>query len=445
MGRRFALIIGNSQYQDVRLAQLVTPQEDVNDLASVFRAPDIGGFDDVRTLVDESDATTRLTIEDFFADKKPDDLLVIYFSGHGVRDEQGRLYLAVNNTRANRLRATAVSSEFITGEMDRSRSRRQILILDCCHSGAFAQGSKAVTGESAGTGSAFAGSGYGRVVLTATDSTQYAWEGDKVVGHADKSVFTHYLVEGLRTGDADTAGDGEITVDELYDYVYEKVVNLTPKQTPSKWSYKQQGEIVIARNPNPRPIPQVKPAAPAIPDRPRPFWGIGRVAVIVLLLLGLLGPWVRSCTPTAQPVKEGEPPPAPTFSTTSGFELMGQLATTGGTYESLLQMLAWIPTRLLPLTLAGLIIVTSLRLIMRLLRRSPALAGAERITTGMALLGMLVGALAVGIDGLLWGFWVTSAGVALAVLNLVGESIAARKRQHIRRQQSPPPLTKLPP
>jgi len=300
-----------------------------------------------------------------------------------------------------------------------------------------------VTGESAGTGPAFEGSGYGRVVLTATDSTQYAWEGDKVTGKADKSVFTHYLVEGLRTGDADVAGDGEITVDELYDYVYGKVVNLTPRQTPSKWSYKQQGEIVIAKNPNPHPVPQVKPSIPAIPEQPRPFWGIGRFAVIALLLLGLLGPWVRSCTPTAQPAPAPsptsqswqEPPPATTFSTTSGFELMGELATMGGTYESLLQMLAWIPTKLLPLTLAGLIIVTSLRLIMRLLRRSPALAGAERITTGMALLGMLVGALAVGIDGLLWGFWVTSAGVALAMLNLIGESIATRKRRLTKQQE----------
>lgn len=249
MSRKLALIIGNSQYQDLRLAQLVTPQEDVNDLAAVLRAPDIGGFDEVKTLVNESDASIRLSIEDFFADKKPDDLLVIYFSGHGVRDEQGLLYLAVNNTRANRLRATAIPSEFITGEMDRSRSRRQVLILDCCHSGAFAQGSKAMTGESAGTGPAFEGIGYGRVVLTATDATQYAWEGDKVIGQADRSVFTHYLIEGLRTGKADTDQDGKITLDEIYDYVYDQVVNVTPQQTPGKWSYKQQGEIVVAQNP----------------------------------------------------------------------------------------------------------------------------------------------------------------------------------------------------
>jgi len=45
----------------------------------------------------------------------------------------------------------------------------------------------------------------------------------------------------------------------MYDYVYEKVVTVTPKQTPGKWSYKQQGDIVIARNPQ----PAAKPAAPS--------------------------------------------------------------------------------------------------------------------------------------------------------------------------------------
>ena len=95
-----------------------------------------------------------------------------------------------------------------------------------------------------GTAAAFEGKGYGRVVLTASDATQFAWEGDKVIGETDNSLFTHYLVEGLE-GDADIDGDGHITVDELYDYAYEKVRLATPKQTPSKFSNKQQGEIVM--------------------------------------------------------------------------------------------------------------------------------------------------------------------------------------------------------
>ena len=56
------------------------------------------------------------------------------------------------------------------------------------------------------------------------------------------------LIDGLKTGNTDRDEDGVITVDELYDYVYEQVLNRTPKQTPGKWAFRQQGDIVIAQN-----------------------------------------------------------------------------------------------------------------------------------------------------------------------------------------------------
>jgi uncharacterized caspase-like protein len=46
------------------------------------------------------------------------------------------------------LTGTAVPASFLTEEMDASRSRRQVLILDCCHSGAFARGAKGTVGGS---------------------------------------------------------------------------------------------------------------------------------------------------------------------------------------------------------------------------------------------------------------------------------------------------------
>jgi uncharacterized caspase-like protein/outer membrane protein assembly factor BamD (BamD/ComL family) len=249
MGRRLALIIGNSIFMDPSLARLRAPDADVGALADVLLSPEIGAFDDAKLVVNMAASSIRRAISQFVANKTRDDLLLLYFSGHGVLDEYGRLYLATKDTERNYLRGTAIPAGFITDEMDHSRSRRQVLVLDCCHSGAFARGSKGSTGASVGTATAFEGKGYGRVVLTASDATQYAWEGDKVIGEADNSVFTHYLIEGLETGQADADGDGKITVDELYDYIYKQVVTQTPKQTPGKWSYREQGEIIIAQAP----------------------------------------------------------------------------------------------------------------------------------------------------------------------------------------------------
>ena len=247
MAQRLALIIGNSVFRDQTLARLLKPDADVGALADVLLDKEIGDFNDVKLLVNMSSTQVRRAISNFYSKKQRDDLLLLYFSGHGVLDDQGRLHLAVKDTERALLRATAIPAAFITEEMNNSRSRRQVLILDCCHSGAFARGSKGATGASVGTATAFEGTGFGRLVLTATDATQYAWEGDQVIGEAENSVFTHYLIQGLKTGQADSDGDGRITVDELYDYVYDQVVQRTPKQTPGKWSYREQGEIVLAR------------------------------------------------------------------------------------------------------------------------------------------------------------------------------------------------------
>lgn len=261
MTSKFALVIANTEYQDESFAKLTAPGKDADEFAQVLR--ESAAFDDVQVLINEGESRTRRSIARFFAERKRDDLLLLYFSGHGVRNEQGHLFLAANDTEINILEASGIPAEFVTQSMNNSRSQRQLLILDCCNSGAFAHGSKSAAGvgKSMGIATAFEGSGFGRVVLTATDATQFAWEGDKVIGDTQKSVFTHFLIEGLK-GEADRDGDGRIHIDELYDYAYEQVVRRTPKQTPGKWSYKQQGDIVLRENLKPR---EVKPA-PLPPD-----------------------------------------------------------------------------------------------------------------------------------------------------------------------------------
>lgn len=242
MSGKFALIIGNTEYIDPGLAQLTAPGKDAQEFARILKDQNICGFDDVKVLLNQLSPSVIEAIDEFFDQRKPDDLLLLYFSGHGVKDDIGSLYLAFKNTIRSRLRSTAIKSDYIREAMDQSRSKRQVLILDCCNSGAFPQGAKAEVGGAMGLMLAF--QGYGRYVLTASDATQFAWEGDKVIGETENSLFTHFLMKGLE-GDADNDGDGRITVDELYDYAYGQISRVTPKQTPTKSASKQEGEIVL--------------------------------------------------------------------------------------------------------------------------------------------------------------------------------------------------------
>ena len=286
-GTRSALIVASDDYADPGLQRLRAPASDARALAAVLRDPGIGGFE-VRTLLNEPAHEINLAVEEFFADRRPDDLLVVHFSCHGVKDEDGELYFAMANTLLGRLGATAVSAEFVNRRMSRSRSRRVVLLLDCCYAGAFERGMTARAGAEMGIEAQFGGRG--RAVITASSSMEYAFEGDQLADTCElaPSVFTSALVQGLETGDADRDQDGQVALDELYDYIYDKVRTATPNQTPGKWTFGIQGELVIARRARPvtTPAPLPRELQEAIGS---PFAAVRAAAVQELARL-LAGP-----------------------------------------------------------------------------------------------------------------------------------------------------------
>ncbi|MEV0389322.1 caspase family protein [Nonomuraea sp. NPDC050643] len=256
-GRRMALIVAGDEYQDPGLRRLRAPALDAEALARVLGDEAIGGFD-VRTMLNEPTAVVNEAVEDFFADRHPDDLLLLHFSGHGVKDDSGELYFATPSTKLNRLGATAVAAEFVNRRMSRSRCRRIVLLLDCCYAGAFARGALPRAGGGIHVEEQFGGRG--RVVITASNALEYAFDGTELADAQEQtspSVFTNALVEGLETGEADRDQDGYVGIHELYDYVYDRVRTVTPHQTPGKWTYDVQGDLVIARRSRPveRPAP----------------------------------------------------------------------------------------------------------------------------------------------------------------------------------------------
>ncbi|MFB7655959.1 MULTISPECIES: caspase family protein [unclassified Streptomyces] len=246
MGRRLALLIATYTYEDQELRQLTAPGHDAEALADVLRAPDIAGFD-VTTLINEPHDRVGATLGEFLRDRRHDDLTLLYFTGHGLKDNEGRLHFAMADTRRTNLMFTSLSAEQIDRAMSECASRQQVLILDCCYSGAFPAGMLAKGDTDVHTLERF--KGRGRTVLTASDAAQYSFEGDRRHGSAPRSVFTGHLVQGLRDGSADLDGDGDITLDELYSYVHDKVVTEMPQQQPKKQE-NVAGRIVIARNVN---------------------------------------------------------------------------------------------------------------------------------------------------------------------------------------------------
>ncbi|MFI2506331.1 caspase family protein [Streptomyces sp. NPDC018972] len=258
---RHALLVATGRYDNEALRRLRSPARDVQALAEVLEDPRIGDFE-VSTVVDGRHQEVTRAIEHFFLDRRRDDLLLLHISCHGLKDDHGELHFAATDTDRRLLASTSVPALFVHQRMRACRARSIVLLLDCCYSGAFLAGGKGdatvhVKDELAG---------HGRAVLTATNRTEYAFEGERITEFdPEPSQFTGAVIKGLSTGEADRDGDGWIGVHELYDYVYDELRGAGVPQRPQMWAELER-RVAVARavpaSPAPAPVPSESAQTP---------------------------------------------------------------------------------------------------------------------------------------------------------------------------------------
>jgi uncharacterized caspase-like protein len=248
---KLALLIGVSEYQP-GLNPLPSAVKDVEAMRRVLTDPEIGNFaeGDITALKNPQRQEMEDAIYNLFAHRQKEDLLLFYFSGHGIKDDNGRLYLSTSTTRKQNdrlFKPSAVAASVLHENMNESRSQRQVIILDCCFSGAIAQG---LTVKDDGTVNLQEQlGGKGRAILTSSTSTQYSFE----QAGSDLSIYTRYLVEGMEKGAADRDGDGWISIDELHEYASSKVKEAAPAMTPKFYPIEEGHKILLAKSPKDDP------------------------------------------------------------------------------------------------------------------------------------------------------------------------------------------------
>jgi uncharacterized protein YjbI with pentapeptide repeats len=204
-----ALLVCNSTFPSdpAGLHRLRGPQRDGLVLWNALVDRETGRFspENAQVLFEGSRDDVAGTIESFFTAAGPDDVLLLYYTGHGRR-HSGELVLCCRDTVTSRPMSTGLGADALNKVIRASSARAVIVILDCCFGGAF-KGDESIEDDLAGSG---------RFVIAASSAVEEANDAD-TEGHA--SPFTAAVAYGLTGGALDADGDGLICLDDLFAYV----------------------------------------------------------------------------------------------------------------------------------------------------------------------------------------------------------------------------------
>lgn len=190
-----ALVVGINNYHSSPLSGCIN---DASGVATILETHGDGTPNfDVRL---ETDVQTRSKLKTMIVElfSGNSNTVLLYFSGHGFLNEIGGYLVTPDHARYDE----GISMDEILILANQSKSKDKIIILDCCHSGAF------------GTPTIGGGASHlqeGVTILTASRPDEPSIE---INGHG---IFTNLLLDALQGGAADLRG--HISPGGVYAYI----------------------------------------------------------------------------------------------------------------------------------------------------------------------------------------------------------------------------------
>lgn len=266
--KRWAMIIGIDTY-DRSFAELEYSDDDARNVRDALIDSGAYSKDNVILMTPGSEKTDRPTKNNIMAslnflkrNVSKNDEVFFYFSGHGFNKDSTN-YLVTSDAVPN-LPSTTLSEEEILGLLRGIGVDRRFVVFDACRN-------QLRTGAMSTGNSSWEDKKYtdtkGMFILYSTSENEFSWQEKEVNGEKIRSsMFTHYLVKGLKgrdgidgiTGDE---SDGVVSGGELLKYTSKKLSEYDKltgnKQTPRKGGELSSGlfrVITLAQSEAQRPI-----------------------------------------------------------------------------------------------------------------------------------------------------------------------------------------------
>ncbi len=204
---------------------------------------------------------------------KVDDVILLFYAGHGLLDENLDYYLGTNNINFSKPSENGLKYDMLDNLLDSIPARNKILFIDACHSGEIDKetNNELISENIVEKDIVFRGGkprgynstskinynnsfelmkemfsdlrkGTGAIIVSSAGGGEYAFEGESW----RNGVFTYSLLNGINSFLADENKDNIITISELQNYVMTQVQKLTNnKQKPTMRQENIENDFVI--------------------------------------------------------------------------------------------------------------------------------------------------------------------------------------------------------
>jgi len=220
----WAIVVGVADYNHIN--SLRYTDDDAYKLAMFLKSPEGGAVPDeqMRVLIDENATRDNILsqLQSLSAKAGTNDLLMFYFSGHGVN---GAFLPSDFDGYNGKLGHNDIRSVFAS-----SKAKHKLIIADACHSGSYEKGLKSAEVsnvlDSYYTALNNSSGGTALMMSSKAEETSIEFQGLR------QGIFSYYLIKGLK-GEADQNSDKIITINELYNFTSSQVRNYTRnRQSP---------------------------------------------------------------------------------------------------------------------------------------------------------------------------------------------------------------------
>lgn len=219
----WAVVVGVARY--AHMPALKYTDDDAYQIYAFLKSPEGGALpdDQIRVLIDENATRQNIleSIRKIMLKADDNDVVLFYFSGHGLEGS----FLPVDYDGYN----NRVAHEDIKALLEKSQAKHKIVIADACHSGSLLAMKQPLHQLVTKYYAAFENSTGGTALMMSSKGEEYSLED----GGLRSGIFSYYLIRGLK-GMADKDQNKIVTIQELFDYVYQNVRTYTGNlQTPT--------------------------------------------------------------------------------------------------------------------------------------------------------------------------------------------------------------------